>query len=172
MHYFSGFGFQGESALFEEYLIKAEGVVAGFSYGAQEAFEYANNAKGRIDRLILLSPALFQTQSRSFKRAQLRYFQSDQASYMRQFITNLSYPQEPLALDPYLCVGSVEELDALLHYVWDQQRLEALIAQGVSVEVFVGSEDRIVPSEAVVDFFKQAGAIVYQIKGAGHLLQC
>ena len=60
--YFNGFSLQNEEELFSEYLLQSELCVAGFSYGAQKAFEYVYKSKERIDRLILLSPAFFQTQ--------------------------------------------------------------------------------------------------------------
>ena len=59
MKYFNGFSLNGEKELFKEYLIDSEFSVAGFSYGAIEAFEYVYNGKDRVDRLILLSPAFF-----------------------------------------------------------------------------------------------------------------
>ncbi len=60
MIYFSGFGMTGEQELFVDYLDDREFVVAGFSYGAIEAFEYCLSATTRINKLQLLSPAFFQ----------------------------------------------------------------------------------------------------------------
>ena len=52
--------------LYEVITTESAYCVAGFSYGAQQAFEYVYHATERIDRLILLSPAFFQTQKPSF----------------------------------------------------------------------------------------------------------
>ena len=81
-----------EEKLFSDYLITSDLCVAGFSYGAQKAFEYVFNSKERVDRLILLSPAFFQTQKPSFVRTQLRYFQSGKEAYVVQFLKNVVYP--------------------------------------------------------------------------------
>ena len=61
MLYFNGFSLQNEEEHFKAYLSDNDLTIAGFSYGAQKAFEYAYHSKERIDRLILLSPAFFQT---------------------------------------------------------------------------------------------------------------
>ena len=92
MIYFNGFSLQNEKELFAPYLVDSDYCVAGFSYGAQQAFEYVYHAKERIDRLILLSPAFFQTQKPSFIRTQLRYFEAGQEAYVKQFLANVSYP--------------------------------------------------------------------------------
>ena len=92
MHYFNGFSLQNEENYFKEYLNKSELCVAGFSYGAQKAFEYVYKSKERVDRLILLSPAFFQTQKPSFVRTQLRYFEAGQEAYVKQFCQNVASP--------------------------------------------------------------------------------
>jgi pimeloyl-ACP methyl ester carboxylesterase len=92
VRYFNGFSLQDEEQFFSEYLADGELAVAGFSYGTQKAFEYVYHSKERVDRLILLSPAFFQTQKPSFARTQLRYFQSGQEAYVKQFLENVSYP--------------------------------------------------------------------------------
>jgi len=51
MVYFNGFSLQDEEDLFEEYVIESDLYVVGFSYGAQQAFEYVYQSKERIDRL-------------------------------------------------------------------------------------------------------------------------
>jgi len=48
------------------YLLNSDYCVAGFSCGAQQAFEYVYHSKKRIDRLILLSPAFFQREQLLF----------------------------------------------------------------------------------------------------------
>lgn len=169
MKYFNGFSLCNEEALFSPYLIKSDYCVAGFSYGAQQAFEYVYHAKERIDRLILLSPAFFQTQKPSFNRTQLRYFEADQDAYIKHFLANVAYPSS-LDLSSYVKVGSQQELEALLHYTWDQKKLQEIIDRGISIEVFLGQDDKIIDAKEAFDFFKST-CTTYLLKESGHLLR-
>ena len=73
-NYFSGFCFFDEAELFDEYLIRNDFTVCGFSYGAIKAFEEVLSSQNRVDRLQLFSPAFFQNFDDKFKRTQLMYF--------------------------------------------------------------------------------------------------
>ena len=167
--YFNGFSLQNEEELFSEYLLQSELCVAGFSYGAQKAFEYVYESKERIDRLILLSPAFFQTQKLSFIRTQLRYFEAGQEAYVKQFLANVTHPSN-LDLFNYLKVGTKEELEALLTYVWDEKKIQEVLDRGTTIEVFLGKDDKIIDAQAAFDFFAPL-ATTYFVKGVGHLLR-
>ena len=167
--YFNGFSLQKEEELFSEYLIKSELCVAGFSYGAQRAFEYVHESKERIDRLILLSPAFFQTQKPSFIRTQLRYFENGQQSYVEQFLKNVAYPSDVDLLD-YLQIGTAQKLEALLTYEWDTEKIKMVLDRGTTIEVFLGSKDKIIDAAAAFEFFSGL-MTTYFIKDAGHLLK-
>lgn len=169
MKYFSGFSLQGEKELFSEYLIENDTTVAGFSYGAQQAFDYAYTSEERIDRLILLSPAFFQTQKTSFICMQLRYFKAGQEAYVKQFLVNASHPSD-IDLSSTLKVGTKEELEALLTYTWDEKKIEEVLNRGTTIEVFLGSEDKIIDSKEAMDFFKTS-CTTYLLKQHGHLLK-
>jgi len=169
VNYFNGFSLEGEEQFFNELLIQSDVAVAGFSYGAQQAFEYVYNTNKRVDRLILLSPAFFQTQKQSFVRTQLRYFQNGQEAYVKQFLLNVAYPSDT-DLSVCLKTGDARELEALLTYRWDEQKLKEITDRGTVIEVFLGSEDKIIDANAAFEFFKEI-ATVYYIKGVGHLLQ-
>jgi len=169
MHYFNGFSLHNEEGLFSEYLVQSDFCVAGFSYGAQKAFEYAYESNKRIDRVILLSPAFFQVQKSSFTRTQLRYFKSGKEAYISQFLKNAAYPS-CLELTPFLYPGKEEELEALLTYKWDKRKIEALQKRGTTIEVFLGAKDRIIDAQKAFDFFSEI-AVCYYMKNAGHLLQ-
>lgn len=169
MKYFSGFSLEGEKNLFSEYLTECDTTVAGFSYGAQQAFEYTYASKERIDRLILLSPAFFQTQKPSFIRTQLRYFEAGQEAYVKQFLSNVSYPSI-FDLSSYLKVGTKEELEALLTYIWDEDKIQEILNRGTTIEVFLGSEDKIIDSNEALTFFKTS-CTTYLMKQRGHLLK-
>ncbi len=169
MRYFNGFSLVGEEIFFEDKLIESDFAVAGFSYGAQQALEYLLAHQERVDRLILLSPAFFQDQKKSFIRAQLRYFKADPLAYATQFLENVAYPSS-VELEPYLKLGTQAELDALLNYDWEPKKIEALAQRGVEIEVFIGAEDKIVNAKSSFEFFSSLSTTTYWIKGAGHLL--
>jgi pimeloyl-ACP methyl ester carboxylesterase len=168
MFYFNGFSLQNEEKLFSEFLLKDDLCVAGFSYGAQKAFEYVYHAKERINTLILLSPAFFQTQKPSFIRTQLHYFDVGQESYIKQFLTHVSSPSN-VDLSTYLNVGSREELEALLTYQWDHNKIHEVLDRGTTIEVFLGEEDKIIQSLSAFRFFSSL-TTTYLIKNRGHIL--
>ena len=169
MQYFHGFSLENEEELFKDYLHQSAYTVAGFSYGAQQAFEYVYHAKTRIDRLILLSPAFFQTEKSSFVRTQLRYFEAGKEAYVKQFLDNAAYPST-LSLENYLKVGTKDELEALLTYVWDEEKLQVLLARGVQIEVFLGESDKILDTQKAMAFFTKC-CTTYSIKKSGHILE-
>lgn len=169
MIYFNGFSLQDEAQFFSEYLVRNDFTVAGFSYGAQQAFEYVYAAEQRVDRLILLSPAFFQTRKPSFIRTQLRYFQNGQEAYVRQFLANVAYPSQ-IDLSSCLNIGTYEELEALLTYQWDIEKIKEVMDRGTIIEVFLGGKDKIIDAQAVFEFFRDS-ATVYFIKNVGHLLR-
>jgi pimeloyl-ACP methyl ester carboxylesterase len=168
MKYFNGFSLQREEELFTPYLINSDYCVTGFSYGAQKAFEYVYHSKERIDRLILLSPAFFQTQKPSFIRTQLRYFEAGQTDYVQQFLSNVTY-HSSLDLSSYLEVGTREELESLLTYHWDTNKMQEILDKGTTIEVFLGSEDKIIDAQEAFHFFSPLST-TYFIKNVGHLL--
>ncbi len=168
MIYFNGFSLQNEEKIFDTYITKSDYTVVGFSYGAQQAFEYAYASKERIERLVLLSPAFFQTQNPSFIRTQLRYFEAGQEAYVKQFLSNVIYPTDT-DLSKYLNVGTKEQLDALLSYIWDEDKLQELNDRGTTIEVFFGEKDKIIDSKAASNFFSSI-VTTYMIKDAGHIL--
>ena len=168
MKYFHGFSLQREDKLFDAYLSRNLYSVAGFSYGAQQALEYVYHSTKRIDRLILFSPAFFQTQKSSFVRTQLRYFDTDKEAYVKQFLKNVAYPSD-IDLTAYLHEGSKEELHALLGYVWEAKKIETILSRGTTIEVFMGAKDKIVDTEEARKFFTQTTN--YIVKNAGHLLR-
>ena len=169
MNYFSGFCLEGEEVLFNEHLTKGSLDVVGFSFGAQKAFEYAYESTSRIDKLILLSPAFFQTQKDAFVRTQLKHFNAQKELYIKQFLKNVSYPSE-ISLDEYLNIGTKEELEALLTYKWDKNKLQAIRDKGISVEVFLGAKDKIINPKDALAFFSEL-TTSYYYKDAGHLLK-
>ena len=169
MKYFNGFSLQGEEELFTPYLLNSDYYVAGFSYGAQQAFEYVYHRKGRIDRLIVLSPAFFQTEKPSFIRTQLRYFEAGQESYAKQFLENAAYPSG-VDLSNYFDLGTKEELEALLNYTWDRKKIQEVLDRGITIEVFLGEDDKIINTQKAFDFFRPL-TTTYLMKSVGHILK-
>jgi len=169
MVYFNGFSLQNDQEHFKTYLVDSELCVAGFSFGAQKAFDYVYHSKERVDRLILLSPAFFQTKKLSFIRTQLRYFEAGQDAYVDQFLLNTAFPSKT-DLKKYLKIGSKEELEALLTYRWDEEKIKEVEEKGTVIEVFLGAQDRIIDPQATLDFFAPL-VTSYYMKNVGHLLK-
>ena len=169
MKFFSGFCFQNEEALFAPYLIQSAFTVAGFSYGAIKAFEYAFTCKERIDTLQLFSPAFFEDKDAKFKKLQTLSFSKNSEAYTQNFMQNCMHPSH-FDLQPFIHKGSIEELNELLHYVWNIEKLRALKERGVTIEVYVGECDTIINPISVKDFFVPF-ASVYYLKHVGHILK-
>ncbi len=169
MIFFSGFCFKNEEALFEPYLIKSAFCVAGFSYGAIQACEYAFTCKERIDTLQLFSPAFFGDKNAKFKKLQTLSFTKNSDAYTQNFMQNCAYPST-FDMQPFFKKGSIEELSELLHYQWDETHLRSLKERRVKIEVYVGEKDAIVDALSVKEFFIPF-ATVYYIKNVGHILQ-
>ena len=168
-NYFSGFSLEKEEELFSEYSLKNDFTVAGFSYGAQRAFDYVINTNDRVDLLQLFSPAFFQNKDKKYKRMQVMFFKKDPLKYCDNFLSNSIYPST-INLERYFAQGSYEDLETLLNYHWNEEKLELLLSKGVKIEVFLGFEDKIIDAQETKKFF-QKYANVYLIKNAGHILR-
>ncbi len=166
--FFSGFCFSNESELFDEYIIRNDFTISGFSYGAIKAFEEALNTQDRVDKLQLFSPAFFQNFDEKFKRTQLMYFKKDENTYVQTFLNNVIYPSNK-DISKYFKLGTAQELEELLTYVWNEEKLQKLVDKGVKIEVYLGADDKIIDSLKVKKFF-QKFATIYYIKEKGHLL--
>ncbi|MDY3201728.1 MAG: pimelyl-ACP methyl ester esterase BioV, partial [Arcobacter sp.] len=136
--FFSGFCFSNESELFDEYIIRNDFTISGFSYGAIKAFEEALNTQDRVDKLQLFSPAFFQNFDEKFKRTQLMYFKKDENTYVQTFLNNVIYPSNKDILK-YFKLGTAQELEELLTYVWNEEKLQKLVDKGVKIEVYLGA---------------------------------
>jgi len=158
---------QGEKELFKDYSIDNDFTVSGFSYGAQKAFEYVLNTEKRVDLLQLFSPAFFNDKDKKYKRMQLIFFKKDSQNYCDNFLNNCGFSKD--IAKKYFQEGTFDELDALLYYEWDKEKLQKLVDTNVRVEVYLGSEDKIINSNIALDFFKEFSE-VYYIKEKGHIL--
>ncbi len=168
MKVFSGFRFQGEETLFKKHLLNSEYSVAGFSYGAIEAFEHLLDSNHRIDTLQLFSPAFFQDRDEKFIRTQLLHFKKSPELYTENFYKNSFYPAE--VLDNHRAErGDYNSLERLLRYKWSRDELKRVVESGVNIEVFLGEKDTIINSDKAMEFFKEFATVCY-IKGAGHTL--
>jgi len=165
--YFNGFCLKGEDELFCEYKIDNDLSVSGFSYGAQKACDYVIQSEKRVDLLQLFSPAFFQNNDKKYKRMQLMFFKKDATSYCKNFLQNCGLNGKQSA--KYFQMGLYEELEALLNYVWDKEKLQLLQKKNIRLEVYLGSDDKIIDAEAAKEFFKEF-AEVYFIKNKEHIL--
>ena len=134
MRFFSGFGLKEEKELFDDILYNSDFLVAGFSKGAIDAFEHVKRSKERVDRLILISPAFFQTKDEKFKRVQLMSYKKNPKKYLDSFYKNITYPAD-FDIIKYKKEDSFDELKRLLYYTWDKDSLESLKKRGVVLEV-------------------------------------
>jgi len=165
--YFSGFSLENEEGLFQEYLEKSDFIVSGFSYGAIKALEYALETKKRVDKLQLFSPAYFNDKDKKYKRMQLFYFTKDSGQYCEQFLQNAGFSNERSL--KYFNQGTYEQLEELLEYAWDKEKLQKIVDKNIKIEVFLGENDKIIDANKALEFFKQF-AEVYYIKNKGHIL--
>ncbi len=171
MKFFSGFSLKNEDYLFEDYLNKSKYSVSGFSYGAIKALKETKEqlkCRKRVDTLQLFSPAFFQTKDEKFKKLQLMGYRKNQHKYLNDFLELCFSPHNKKITDHY--ETEVDELEELLSYKWDMKELKELSKSGVKIEVYLGSEDKIIDVEGARDFFLNVATVTY-IKNANHFLQ-
>jgi pimeloyl-ACP methyl ester carboxylesterase len=165
MKYFNGFCLNNESELFKDFTCKGDFCLVGFSYGAQKAFEYAFTCTERIDKLQLISPAFFMDKSDKFKKLQTISFRKDSDLYCKNFLENVTNKD----LSKYFSKGTLEELEELLFYNWDKEKLQILKNRGIEIEVYLGEKDKIIDALHVKNFFQEFATIYYK-KNKGHIL--
>lgn len=168
MRYFSGFSFKNEESLFKSYMNNSEFTVSGFSYGGILAFEHVLNSEERVDVLQLFSPAFFKDSSDKFIRMQLFHFKKDSQNYINNFIDNSFFPNSKIE-DLEFKDDKYSDLKKLLTFEWNEDDLNKIVNRGIRIEIFLGSEDKIIDSKKAHNFFKEFGT-VYFIKGVGHTL--
>lgn len=171
MIFYSGFSLKNEAYLFRDFLREGSYSVSGFSYGAIKALHHVENElknKRRVDTLQLLSPAFFQTKSEKFRRLQLMSYKKNSKKYMEQFIVGCFAPYSPKIVEHVETQES--ELRELLEFEWFRESLEYINSKGVSIEVYLGAEDKIIDIEKAREFFLEVATVTY-IKNANHFLQ-
>jgi hypothetical protein len=193
MKYFSGFCFCDEKKLFENYLDDSDYSIAGFSLGAIKALEYtyknicddidtklSTKQSARIDKLTLLSPAYFNDKDKKFIRMQLMYFKKDKSSYIDNFISNSLYPLKSSDIDvsSYITDGDYDELEFLLNYRFEIDKLKKILENGTKVEIYLGNRDKIINYDMAKEFFDEllgfANLTIYTVctvNNSGHLLR-
>ncbi|MDD5212465.1 MAG: pimelyl-ACP methyl ester esterase BioV [Sulfuricurvum sp.] len=168
MTFYSGFSLINDQRFFDAYLVESDYTVAGFSYGAIKAARHAANSTSRIDTLQLFSPAFFQTAKSSFKRLQLASFISDPVNYRERFVHGCFAPCEVQHLD--LKMGTMDELEEVLNFVWEDLLLEKILEKGIRIEVYLGMKDHIIDAAAARAFFLSY-ATVTSMPLRNHFLQ-
>jgi len=165
--YFNGFSLKNEEVLFQDYIERSDFVVSGFSYGAIKAVEYVLETSKRVDKLQLFSPAYFNDKDIKYKRMQLLYFTKNSTQYCTQFLKNSGFSS--VQSSQYFLQGSYAELEELLKYLWEEDKLQKIVDRNIKIEVFLGADDKIIDADKALIFFKQF-AEVYYIKNKGHIL--
>jgi len=170
MKYFSGYCLKNEYPLFDEYLIKTDFNIAGFSYGAIKACEAALTCKERVDTLQLISPAFFNDKSESFKNMQIKMFEKDAIKYADGFLQNaFSHENNKDKIREYLAYGTKEQLKELLFYEWQEEIMSKIEQKNIQIEVYIGGKDKIINPIKAKDFFAKFGD-VYFFKQKDHFL--
>jgi hypothetical protein len=171
MKFFSGFSLRDESSFFEDFIQETQYCIYGFSYGAIKALKHTQEllkSGERVDRLQLFSPAFFQTKAQKFKRVQTLAYSTNREAYLEQFIDACFLPYKRKTV--LFKESNLEELEELLEYKWLLSDLAPLRDAGVKIEVYLGSEDKIIDVEAAREFFLRVATVTY-IKNANHFLQ-
>ncbi|MBU0721709.1 pimelyl-ACP methyl ester esterase BioV [bacterium] len=171
MKFYSGFSLKNEDSFFEEYINTSKYSACGFSYGAIKAYEYVKESLAcgkRIDTLQLFSPAFFQTKSSKFKRLQTISYSKNEELYLRTFIASCFSPYAKKKVQ--YSTTCVDELHELLHYEWNPLSLKELSDKGVKIEVYLGSEDKVIDVFGAKEFFLDTATVTF-IKNANHFLQ-
>lgn len=170
MKFYSGFSLKNEQHWFKEYINPSHYCVCGFSYGAIKAFKHTKEQLKlgkRVDTLQLFSPAFFQTKEKKFMKLQLLGYKKNRDLYLNEFIKSCFLPHLEKSIE--YDKNSVEELNELLNYEWDVEELKNLAKNGVKIEVYLGSEDKIIDVGSAREFFLQVATVTY-IKNANHFL--
>jgi pimeloyl-ACP methyl ester carboxylesterase len=171
MQFYSGFSLQNDIVFFKQFIEENPYYVYGFSYGAIQAFLAVQKKvenKQRIDKLVLFSPAFFQTKPQKFIRLQLLGFQKDPDTYIQNFLSSCFAPCKKQQVT--LGLATQEALSELLHYKWDIAQLQSLRDKGVEIEVYLGDADHVIDHKGAFEFFSQVCDVTY-IKKANHFLQ-
>ena len=171
MKFYSGFSLRNDLAFFNNYLDNSDYNIAGFSYGSIKAFNEVKKRVfnlQRVDRLQLFSPVFFQTKPLKFKKLQIMAYRRNSKEYIENFLTNSFKPLKKSTID---YAGETEdELYELLHFQWSISELLELKNMGVRIEVYLGSEDKIIDVDGAKEFFLDVADVTY-INGANHFLQ-
>lgn len=141
--------------------------VAGFSYGSIAATRYAL-AHEDVKRLILLSPAYYTHKDDEFRSVQLTAFEADSDLYALKLLKKSGLSAEDGA--KYGQQGTKEQLRELLYFDWNMAGLDELVQRGVSIEVFIGDNDRVVEPLVSKEFFEKF-AKVYMLENKNHVLR-
>lgn len=166
MKYFSGFGFKDESEIFSELLTTSAYDIIGFSFGAQKALKYALQQK-RVQKLKLISPAIFTHLSSSEKEKQIELFEKKRDTYLSMFYKKCGVKSEH---KKYLITPCIKELQELFEYRWEESDLRTLYKKGCKIEVYLGCDDKIVDIEGAKEFFLPYSTL-FIYHNAGHILK-
>jgi hypothetical protein len=95
-------------------------------------------------------------------------FKKDEKAYIKQFSKFCFAPYAVKELESEK--NSLEDLQELLEYIWQENELKELAQKGVKLEIYLGSQDKIIDVLSARDFFTKLGTVTY-INDANHFLQ-
>ena len=173
MKFFSGFCVDIDKEFFRDYIEESEFVIAGFSYGAQKAIDYALNSKKRIDKIQLLSPAFFDFNQKLID-LNLKSFKEDKNRYIKNFLTKAGINEWKMENDKWkinrkdIKINKCCEEDLYKIFTFNWEKIKEL--KDIKIEVFLGEFDKIIALKKAYLFFKNYSN-VYFIKNANHFLR-
>ncbi len=173
MKFFSGFCICNEKDFFKEFVQESEFCIAGFSFGAQKAIDYALNSNKRIDKIQLLSPSFFDYNKRIID-LNLKAFKKNKNEYIKSFLTKAGIKKWKMENGKWkINEGEVKinyctEQDLKKLFTFEWEKIKKL--KNIKIEVFLGEYDKIVSVEKAYHFFKNY-ADIYLIKKANHFLR-
>ncbi len=70
---------------------------------------------------------------------QLMFFKKDSATYCDNFLKNCGFKLEDK--EKYFQMGTFEELEELLYYLWSEEKMEILKKKNIKIETYLGEND-------------------------------
>ncbi|MEY4504366.1 MAG: hypothetical protein RL154_660, partial [Pseudomonadota bacterium] len=113
------------------------------------------------------SPAYFCNISSDVKYSEIVIFNSHQKLWFKQFYSKCG------AIKSYCSsVNATEEnLKKLFYYNWSKDNFNILSQKGISIDIFFGSDDKILQIDDAIEFFKPFVRQIFLIKNASHTLK-
>ena len=95
-------------------------------------------------------------------------YKRDKDVYLERFIDSCFSPYQ--GKDVEREESDISQLEELLNYEWNLEKLKELESRGVKIEVYLGEKDVVIDVLSAKAFFLQMSTVTY-VKNANHFLQ-